>query len=278
MSSKVEVAKDRCIETRPSKNGNQTRTTVIANAIFEEELAKRGLVGERDGEDRYRIQVGDLSLKVNIENVRRNAERDGDPDVIRQFVAQVIHIGTAPKLDWKDASPLLLLSAEPSDYEFGDTIQSSVTDEVSRVLTLTNREQSRVSWVTKAMCSEWDVQPDAAIEAALRNQDALLSGLHMQIEQVDGHNLGMVPLGSPFKASVIFAPSFQSLVEADLGWPVWVVIPCRDFIYVIEEQSQLVSRLGETVVREFRKSGYPITTEVLRISSDGIEAVGKFPR
>jgi hypothetical protein len=249
-----------------------------ANAIFEEELARRGLVGERDGEHRYRVQVGDLSIHVNLENIRRNAEREGDPDVIRRFVAQVIHIGTAPELDWKDASRLLLLSAEPSDYDFGDTIRSSVSDEVSRVLTLTDRGHSRVSWVTNTMCSEWGVTPETAVEAALRNQDALLAGLHMQIEQIDGHKLGMVPLDSPFKASVIFAPSFKSLVEPDLGWPVWAVIPCRDFIYVIEEQSELVGRLGEVVVREFGSSGYPITTEVLRISSDGVEAVGKFPR
>jgi len=32
------------------------------------------------------------------------------------------------------------------------------------------------------------------------------------------------------------------------------------------------------VVREFRSSGYPITTEVLRVSSEGIEAIGAFPK
>jgi hypothetical protein len=35
--------------------------------------------------------------------------------------------------------------------------------------------------------------------------------------------------------------------------------------------------MGSVVVNEFRSSGYPITTEVLRISDDGIEAIGRFP-
>jgi hypothetical protein len=57
-----------------------------------------------------------------------------------------------------------------------------------------------------------------------------------------------------------------------------VVVPCRDFIYVLREKSELVQRIGRVVVREYQSSGYPITTEVLRVSSDGIEAVGAFPK
>jgi hypothetical protein len=35
--------------------------------------------------------------------------------------------------------------------------------------------------------------------------------------------------------------------------------------------------MNETVQREFRESGYPLTTEVLRVSDDGIESIGSFP-
>jgi len=93
---------------------------------------------------------------------------------------------------------------------------------------------------------------------------------------VDGSALGMVPVDSPYKASVIFADAFKPLVESVLGWPVLAVLPCRDFIYVVADKSPLVGRLGAVVVKEYRSSGYPITTEVLRISEDGIEAIGSF--
>jgi hypothetical protein len=76
---------------------------------------------------------------------------------------------------------------------------------------------------------------------------------------------------------VIFAPSFRRFVETVLGWPVLVVLPCRDFIYVVADDSPLLGQMGSVVVNEFRASGYPITTEVLRISDDGIEAIGHFP-
>ena len=57
-----------------------------------------------------------------------------------------------------------------------------------------------------------------------------------------------------------------------------MVVPCRDFIYVLQEKSALVNRIGSVVVREYKSSGYPLTTEVLRVSSDGIEAIGAFPK
>jgi hypothetical protein len=249
-----------------------------ASAIFEQELATRGLAFERDGDDLYRVCVNGLELTINLENARRNAERDGDPDGIRDFVAQILLAGATRALSWTEAAPRLLLKAEPSDYEFGDTIRLAVSTEVCRVLTLTDAEHSYISWVTTAMCSDWGVAPEQAIEAALRNQDALIDGLALEVDDVSGQPLGMVPLGSPYKASVIFAPSFKRLVEARFGWPVWVVVPCRDFVYVLQENSELVDRIGCVVTDEYRSSGYPLTTEVLRVGSDGIEAVGAFPK
>lgn len=56
-----------------------------------------------------------------------------------------------------------------------------------------------------------------------------------------------------------------------------VVIPARDFIFFLPEgDNELLGRVGTVVVREYTQSGYPITTEVLRLSDDGIEAIGTY--
>jgi hypothetical protein len=145
------------------------------------------------------------------------------------------------------------------------------------VLTLTDADQTKITWVTPSMCAEWGTSVEQVASAAFANQDRLLSEIELEVAEADGKALGMVPLESPYKASVIFAPSFRGFVEKVLGWPVIVVIPCRDFIYVIADKSPLLNRIGSVVVKEFQTSGYPITTEVLRISDDGIEALGRFP-
>jgi hypothetical protein len=212
---------------------------------------------------------------VNLENVARNAERDDDPDEIRRFAAQVLDRPAEPPA-WAEASGWLRFLAEPADVAIGDAIHVAVSDEVIHVLTLHEGDEY-MTFVTPDMCAAWGVSPETASAVALANQDRLLFGIALQVDDVDGHKLGMVPLDSPYKASVIFAPAFKELVTPALGWPVLVVIPCRDFIYVLADDSELVHRIGGVVIDEYQTSGYPITTQVLRVSDDGIEAIGSYP-
>ena len=120
---------------------------------------------------------------------------------------------------------------------------------------------------------------EAGASAAGTNMDRLIAGIEPEVpRKIDGMSLGMIPVDSVFKASVIFAPGFRQLVSTKIGWPVLVVLPCRDFLYVLAEtDNALLARLGGVVQREFRNSGYPITTKVLRVSENGISAVGRFP-
>jgi hypothetical protein len=98
------------------------------------------------------------------------------------------------------------------------------------------------------------------------------------VTDVHGAKLGMIPVSSVFKASVLFAPAFRAYVEPVLGWPVLATVPCRDFIYVIPESDQeLLGAMGRVIQQEFRESSYPVSTEVLRLDDDGIEAIGAFP-
>jgi hypothetical protein len=251
--------------------------TFDANAIFEDELSRRGIAFVRKNDDEYSIEVDRFKVTANLFNVRRNAERDNDPETIRRFVDRVLTTFPLKLLSWVEASERLLFSAEAADQDFDDEVRLPVTDEVVRVLTLTDCDQSSVAWVTSKMCEDWGVPVEQAISAALANQARLLEGIELEVAEADGKALGMIPLEGPYKASVIFSPAFKRLVEPRFGWPVLVVIPCRDFIYVLADESPLLGQIGSVVVSEFRNSGYPITTEVLRISDEGIEAIGHFP-
>lgn len=252
--------------------------TFDTNALFEAELAKRGISFEREDESAYTVQVGSWTVSANLDNVRRNAERDQDPEVITRFVDHILRFSPSDR-PWSEARTFLFWSTEPTVTHFGDSIHAGVSDEVSRVLTLTDSEWSKVIWVTPAMCERWGVSIEDACAAAWINQDRLLDGIELETSSGGDrlNTLGMIPVDPPYKASTIFAAAFKKLVEPALGWPVLVVLPCRDFVYVIAEGSPLLNKLGSVVVNEFKNSGYPITTEVLRVSDDGIEALGRFP-
>jgi uncharacterized protein YtpQ (UPF0354 family) len=249
-----------------------------ANQIFESELQKRhvSFTGP-DAQGRYMLESDSGRLTVSLENIARNYERDGDPETIIRFLDQTLSAFVLP--EWKQAESLLYLSAEPSDHQFGRTIRWPVSESVNKVLVLTDLQEGKITWITPGMLAEWGVSQEVVVKAAEANMDRLLQDKEPELAgKIDGKVLGMIPVDSVFKASSIFAPSFKGFISRKLDWPVLVVIPCRDFIYVLSEKDKaLLDKMGAVVQREYRQSGYPITTEVLRVSDNGIEAIGKFP-
>ncbi len=249
------------------------------HAMFRSELKARGVAfSGPDKEGLYKLQLEKGIVTVCLENAARDYARDGDPKAIARFVDATLATFAVP--GWARAKPLLFFSAEPSDHQFGDTVRWQVSDSVCRVLVLTDLQERTVTWVTRKMLDEWRVNEADATAAAAANMDRLLEGREPELgREIDGMRLGMVPVESVFKASVIFAPGFKSYVSKKMAWPVLVVIPCRDFVYILSEKDKaLLDRMGSVVQREYRESGYPITTEVLRISDEGIKAIGEFPK
>jgi hypothetical protein len=68
-------------------------------------------------------------------------------------------------------------------------------------------------------------------------------------------------------------------LNKDFGFPFYAVIPVRDFCYIFSEKDFefFSNRIGEVVVEEYKNSGYPITTEILKFTENGIKSVGKYP-
>jgi hypothetical protein len=170
------------------------------------------------------------------------------------------------------------LSAEAANHDFGDAIHEPVTDEIARVLVYVDPEESQIRWLTPADLQEWGIGMPEAKRAAAAGMSALLDQTQLKVMPMQSHSLGYMETGSPLKASLIFSPSFKAKVTPTLGWPVYAVVPARDFTYLIPKRdAELIEHIGSVVVEEYRKSGYPITTEVLEISDAGIKAIGKFP-
>jgi hypothetical protein len=249
-----------------------------ARQIFESELQWRQVpFSGPDAHGLYRVRVETFDVTVSLENLQRDYKRESDPKIIAHFVDQIL--ATRVALPWEQARTLMFFSAESADHQFGDAIHWSVTDRVCRVLVLTDLKEGKITWVTPGMLKDWHVSQDEAVQAASSNMNRLLDGKQPELAAaIDGMSLGMVPVDSVFKASTIFAPNFRGFASKKLEWPVLAVIPCRDFIFILSEKDKaLLNRMGATVQKEYRQSGYPITTEVLRVSDEGIRAIGSFP-
>lgn len=245
--------------------------------LFVRAVLARGLklLGRTD-DGRYEVDVAGNVMTVNLDNVARVALRDDDPEAIERFVDATI-ASTQPLPLWPEARAGVRCSAEAFASVPPEVISDRVTEDLSRVIAWTDPDEARIRWLTMADLRDWRISPDELLAACDENMDRLLAATPLAVEDVAGTPLGMLETASPFKASLIFSPSFKDKVAVAVGWPVLVVIPCRDFLYAWPAADQaFAARLGHVVVREHQGSGYPLTTEVLRVDDAGIVAIGRF--
>ena len=254
--------------------------TIVAEK-FENELANREIPYSIADDGRYELSVNDAKLTVSIDNILRNFERDGDLNAVSRFVDTILDDLNFETPGWDDVRDLVRYSLEPSDYDigFGDVIHNVVNAELVQLYVYSSPDRSRISWISPSDVSDWGITVHELKSQAESNMSRMVENSHLETLDVDGNLLGMISTElTEFKASLVLSPAFRDLVEATHGWPVFAVLPCRDFAYVVRcDNQEFLGRLGSVVLGEYKKSGYPITKDVLKISDDGIKAIGTFP-
>lgn len=181
---------------------------------------------------------------------------------------------------WADVQPFIRFSLEPSDYQngFSDTLHEIVNQELVKVFVYVSPDGSRISWITTDMVTDWEVDNKTVVALADKNMGRIASETQLESQDIDGVPLGMLNTQeTPFKASLILTSKFRDAVSPTHGWPVYVVVPARDFVYVVPKANgDFLGRLGAVVLREYNESGHPISQDVLEVGDDGVVAIGSF--
>jgi len=248
-----------------------------ARQLFLAKLATHEIIPEELDDGGYRIVLGGMTLTINLENKGREFDETGDETVLTHFVDAILQHGTIPPQSWESARERLFFAAEPSDHDFGDTCLQQVSDQVSLVLVYLADPGKHIVWMTRSLLAKLGASREVAEAHAADNLARLMTETPIETTEVDGHLLGMLATRSPLKASLIFAKNLREKAEPLLGWPLFAVIPCRDFAYLIPESAQaLFPRIAQVVIGEYTKRGYPISTEVFKIDSEKVAAIGEF--
>ena len=242
-------------------------------------LNRRGLVLEpTDDVGRFKVSGPSLSeLLISPDNVFREISRTGDVSALETWVTEILS-GPGGLPPYLVARSGLRITLEPASTDFGPSLHSPITPAIAEVLAWTDPEERRITWLSAASLDLWHASASDVEEAARANMDRLLGEAELLVEQVRGRTLGMLSTESVFKASLLRAPSLRDLVEPKLGWPLCAVAPCRDFLYLFAEsdKEELIPMLAAVVTQEYDKSAYPLSPEVLRVSDEGVLALGSY--
>ncbi|MEZ0130496.1 hypothetical protein AB9T88_12340 [Flavobacterium sp. LBUM151] len=244
---------------------------------FKMQLESKGLTIDSIDKDGFiLIDVEESELKVSLDNVRRNYERDNDDSYITDLVNTIVS-HSSKKEDWENIKDKIYVQFFPNDFEFENLIYEKVTNEFSKVFMLNTN--NNFSFISDDDLIDWNLDLEELKNQVDLNLDTFLDKVQIEIEDVDSHKLGMIDIEEVWlKSACLFSSKIKDLVKNNIGFPFYAVIPVRDFCYIFGEQDfeYFSERLGSVVVEEYEKSGYPITTEILKFSETGFEAMGKY--
>jgi hypothetical protein len=244
-------------------------------ALFERELKRRGIAFVSDPRTgRYSVGAEKPRL-VALESLAREYAAGHDPDCVPQFVEAMLNGGATP--DWNTARESILFALEPNDYAESSGLRLSLSRRVDRVPILVDQRLRTWQWITRGMLEEWDVTSDDIAKAAFAGVASALTSAKVEPSDVDGETVGFFETALPLKSPLLLAANLKEIVGPILGWPLHAVVPDQDFIYVWPvTAARLCERIGAVVVREYSTAPHPVTTELFKISDEGIKAVGAF--
>lgn len=245
---------------------------------FRKALEEQGMVIERIDEDGLiYVSKGEVTLQVNLENLRRDYARDGDDGVVHAFVKGLAAYGAELPEDWEEARGYIFFSFLPSGEEYQNVIESPVTDTFIKVVSF--YDGTTFKFITHHDIHGWRISVEELLIQAEQNGDGVAERASIEFEDIEGRRLGYIQtdIGS-LKVTILFSAAMRARLGEELGWPFYAVVPVRDFCYVFSEADLAFfsGRLGSTVMKEYTQSGWPITTEVLRFTEEGIEAIGRY--
>ena len=158
-------------------------------------------------------------------------------------------------------------------------IHQKVTDEFSKVYMISS--DTNQIFLSKDNLAKWNITEKDLDLQANTNADNLLLNSELSFDTIENRKLGIIKIeNETLKPALLFAPMMKEKAKKDFGFPFYAVIPVRDFCYIFSENDFdfFSGRIGNIVVNEYKKSGYPITTEILKFTNKGVETVGLYPK
>ncbi len=245
---------------------------------FKNQIAVQGLkIDSIDDTELIYIQKGETTLKISLNNLRKDYNRDKDKSIIADFVKIIADLDADESYSWNSIKENVFISLYPYDYKIDGLIFESVTDSLNQIYVV--NVEDKFDWVLKEHIEEWDITENQLKEQALKNGNKIAKLAQLKTEEIEGRKLGYIDTEyHNLESAILLSDAFKLKIESEFGFPYYFVIPNRDFCYIFSKNNFdfFSKRIGNVVLEEFNNSSYPLSTEIIEVSQNKLNVVGAF--
>ena len=263
------------------------RATRLCATLFERRLRSRGAWFAFDEDTAtYRVEnIDGLEARVSLSNIAREIASDGDIYHAVRFADNMLLGITIPD-DWSKVKHKIFWAIETNDLVEQSDLATHLSDQTHQVPVLFDLDSRSIMQLPAGLLLDMNVSEEAVAKAADENLSAELRNAELAVTEQDGVKMGFIHSQLPFKAALILAPNLREKAESVLGWPLWAVIPNRDWACLfnardfdgVSEVFEVMPGLGGWVLDKYDFDAYPLSTEIFEISDEGVRAVAEFRR
>lgn len=264
------------------------RAARICAKLCERELRLHGVSYSRNADhSTFLVDRGDgYDARLNTFNVTRRFAKDGNIYPIIDLVESTLD--DIPYLDdWPTVRHRVFWTIQSNSLADQSDLATHLSDQTHRVPAVFVPEAESILWLSSHALIGMKVTEAEVAEAADLNLAAELERSELIVRQFQGVRYGVINSPLPFKAALILAPNLRDVVEPVLGWPLFGVIPRRDFMYLYDARcfengaSDIFDKLpglGAVVLEEYELGANPLSTEIFEITDEGVRAVAEYRR
>ncbi|NCU05349.1 MAG: hypothetical protein GXC73_15330, partial [Chitinophagaceae bacterium] len=217
--------------------------------LFKKALADHEFVVSDITEDELVCIVkGDFELTVSPDNLRKEFAHENDENVVMEFAAAIASAGEEIPT-WEVAKDKVFPSFFPSDYDYGEFVNFSVTEMFNTVFVY--EEKLSKKWIDEGQVDKWGIDSETLVRHANENLDRTFEEAELEIELIEGRKLVFLETVEETKKAVfLLSKRLKDKVSEELGWPIYAVIPVRDFLYLFSEKDSefFIERVGGVVI------------------------------
>jgi hypothetical protein len=244
--------------------------------IFEDVLREKGVKYEKQEDGLYSIELSGHQVSVNLESLSKDYFHYQNPNTINAFVEKLLSI-RIPLPEWTELESRIRISLEPSDYDFEGFIVRPFSGNDKMVLIYVDPQETLSRWITKKESASWDKTEQDLFAIAYNNLAEILSGVNIEKFPIDDSFVARFPIEIVSKPALLIAPNLKEKVSQEMGWPFLAVMPAQEvFLLLPEGNDTLLRKTGAMVLRYYNEAPHPLSTEIFRVSDEGVKAIGSF--